>query len=107
MGRKVAPLQKTGLNSIPRWEVGGPWDFNRVLFLPPIAALGSIVRGRAEPWFDGDAADISNFSGAAIWNSAAYFAGRYTLELRVPVAIDYEHCRVKDALGPAEVEIRE
>src|SRR5947207_8917703 len=29
MGRKVAPLQKTGLNSIPRWEVGLPWDFNR------------------------------------------------------------------------------
>jgi hypothetical protein len=50
---------------------------------------------------------IRPFTGAAVWNSAAYFAGRYTLNLRVPVAIDYEHCRVKDVLGPAEVEIRE
>jgi hypothetical protein len=50
---------------------------------------------------------IRNFSGAAIWNSAAYFAGRYTLELGVPIAIDYEHCRVKQVLGPAEVRITE
>ncbi|MBI2928255.1 MAG: hypothetical protein HYY24_21510 [Verrucomicrobia bacterium] len=50
---------------------------------------------------------IRPFTGAAVWNSAAYFAGRYTLELRVPIAIDYEHCRVKDVLGSVEVEIRE
>ena len=50
---------------------------------------------------------IRPFTGAAVWNSAAYFAGRYTLELRVPIEIDYEHCRVKEALGPAEVEIDE
>jgi hypothetical protein len=50
---------------------------------------------------------IRPFAGAAVWNSAAYFAGRYTLELRVPIAIDHEHCRVNDVLGPAEVEIRE
>jgi hypothetical protein len=50
---------------------------------------------------------IWHFTGKAVWNSAAYFAGRYTLKLRVPVALDYEHCRVKDALGPAEVWIDE
>jgi len=50
---------------------------------------------------------IQPFTGAAVWNSAAYFAGRYTLELRVPIAIDYEHCRVKEVLGPAEIEIHE
>ena len=50
---------------------------------------------------------IRNLTGAAVWNSAAYFAGRYTLELRVPIAIDYEHCRVKNVLGPAEIWIDE
>src|SRR5439155_1553385 len=50
---------------------------------------------------------IRNLTGAAVWNSAAYFAGRYTLELRVPIAIDYEHCHVKNVLGPAEVWIDE
>ena len=50
---------------------------------------------------------IQPFTGEAVWNSAAYFAGRYTLELRVPIAIDYDHCRVKDVLGSAEVWIDE
>jgi hypothetical protein len=50
---------------------------------------------------------IWHFTGAAVWNSAAYFAGRYTLTLRVPIAIDHEHCRVRDVLGSAEVQIYE
>lgn len=50
---------------------------------------------------------IQPFTGSAVWNSAAYFAGRYTFELRVPIAIDYEHCRVKNILGPPEIWIDE
>ncbi len=50
---------------------------------------------------------IRPFTGSAVWNSTAYFAGRYTLELRIPITIDHEHCRVKAVPGPAEVWIDE
>ncbi|MEO7676007.1 MAG: hypothetical protein ABIV39_04500 [Verrucomicrobiota bacterium] len=51
---------------------------------------------------------ISNFGGKApIWNSVAYFAGRYTLSLRFPIAIDYEQCKLDGAINSAQIQINE
>lgn len=53
---------------------------------------------------------ISNFGSkvhAPIWNSVTYFGGRYTLALQVPIAIDYEDCRLIGATGPAVISVNE
>jgi hypothetical protein len=53
---------------------------------------------------------ISNFGSsnqAPIWNSVAYFAGRYELTLQVPIAIDYNECRLNGAINSAMVQINE
>src|SRR6266851_2948581 len=53
---------------------------------------------------------ISNFGSkthAPIWNSVTYFAGRYTLALRVPISVDYENCKLSGATAGASVQINE
>jgi hypothetical protein len=54
---------------------------------------------------------ISNFGSkthhAPIWNSVTYFAGRYELSLQVPIAIDYDKCRLIGATNSAMVQINE
>lgn len=38
---------------------------------------------------------ISSFGSAIdvpVWNSVTYFGGRYTLNIQVPIAIDYQNC---------------
>jgi hypothetical protein len=53
---------------------------------------------------------ISNFGSkthAPVWNSVTYFAGRYTFALQVPIAIDYEKCRLNGAAGPAAISVNE
>src|SRR5438128_1801069 len=49
---------------------------------------------------------ISSFGSnthAPIWNSVTYFAGRYRLSLKVPIAIDYDKCRLIGATDSAMV----
>ena len=53
---------------------------------------------------------ISNFgskANAPLWNSVAYFAGRYELLLQVPILIDYEHCALLGATNSAMLQINE
>lgn len=53
---------------------------------------------------------ISNFGSkthAPMWNSVTYFAGRYDLSLQVPIAIDYDKCRLIGATNSAMVQINE
>ena len=53
---------------------------------------------------------ISNFGSkthAPIWNSVTYFAGRYELSLQVPIAIDYDKCKLIGATNSATVQINE
>ena len=42
-----------------------------------------------------------------VWHSVTYFAGRYRLALQVPIAIDYEKCKLNGAMNSAMVEISE
>src|SRR5262245_14205805 len=42
-----------------------------------------------------------------IWNSSAYFGGRYTFTLQVPISIDYESCKVNGAVNSATVSLNE
>src|SRR5881628_3309778 len=57
MGRNVVPRQKTGLNSIPRWEVGLAWNFNRGFVSSTTRCARTLERGRAEPWFNGQTSE--------------------------------------------------
>jgi len=53
---------------------------------------------------------ISNFGSQGlpqIWNSVTYFANRYKLSLQVPVAIDYDKCRLIGATNSAMVQVNE
>jgi hypothetical protein len=53
---------------------------------------------------------ISNFGSkkdGPIWNSVAYFGGRYVLSLRVPIAIDYDKCQLIGATNSSMVQINE
>ena len=53
---------------------------------------------------------ISNFGSkthAPLWNSVTYFAGRYELSLQVPIAIDYDKCKLVGATSSAMVQINE
>ena len=53
---------------------------------------------------------ISNFGSkthAPLWNSVSYFAGRYELSLQVPIAIDYDKCRLIGATNSAMAQINE
>jgi hypothetical protein len=43
----------------------------------------------------------------AVWNSIAYFAGRYRLALQVPISIDYERCSLVGATNSAMIQINE
>src|SRR5206468_2751356 len=42
-----------------------------------------------------------------VWHSLTYFAGRYRLALQVPIAIDYEKCKLRGAMNSAIVQIDE
>jgi hypothetical protein len=53
---------------------------------------------------------ISNFgskTNTPVWNSVAYFGGRYELTLQVPISIDYEKCSLNGAVNSAMVVINE
>lgn len=53
---------------------------------------------------------ISNFGSKtlpSIWNSVAYFSNRYRFSLRVPIAIDYENCKLIGASNSASIQINE
>jgi hypothetical protein len=53
---------------------------------------------------------ISNFGSKAttpVWNSTAYFSGRYVLTLQIPILIDDEKCRLLGATNSAVVQINE
>lgn len=53
---------------------------------------------------------ISSFGSkihTPMWNSVAYFAGRYELTLQIPILIDYEKCRLIGATNSAMVQINE
>ena len=48
-----------------------------------------------------------NETNQNLWNSVAYFYGRYLLTMQVKVQIDYNDCTVTKALAPAEFTINE
>ncbi len=53
---------------------------------------------------------ISNFGSqkpSPIWNSVAYFSGRYTFALQVPISIDYQNCKLNRATGVVFIQINE
>jgi hypothetical protein len=53
---------------------------------------------------------ISSFGSRTFsptWDSVAYFAGRYILELQVPISIDYQKCRLIGVMGELFVQINE
>ncbi len=53
---------------------------------------------------------ISNFGSRTLpsmWNSVAYFDNRYRFSLRVPIAIDYDKCKLIGATNSAMVQINE
>ena len=43
----------------------------------------------------------------SIWNSVAYFDNRYRFSLRVPIAINYDKCKLIGTTNSAMVQINE
>lgn len=53
---------------------------------------------------------ISSFGSkidVPVWNSVTYFGGRYTLNIQVPIAIDYQKCGLIRSTGPAAISVNE
>ena len=51
--------------------------------------------------------DFGSKTEAPIWNSVAYFAGRYRLSLQLPILIDYNKCKLIGATNSAIMQINE